>query len=258
MAPIKDWRIVLIEAHPGLFHAPEGHPERAPGYPWGEEGGRNLLERLCVRIGLEAKLRAAAPPEWNGPDLVILWRRPVAGEWAAAWLDAIDKLWREWRRRRIADDAFEDAREALSVLHRRVWDEAEDHGPLLPKIGEILAEARRHPPPARQFPPLPPGQVDVAEVMDVLRRIASGSARPQVVFPAKGWKHLWHGVGEFTLDGWSIEAFKRNFGMKYVQEVRAPDGRTGDYETFAAREGNPFSLLDDDEQDAICEILERL
>jgi hypothetical protein len=210
------------------------------------------------RIGLEAKLRAAAPPEWNGPDLVILWRRPGGGRRAAAWLDAIDKLWREWRRRRIADDAFEDAREALSVLHRRVWDEAEDHGPLLPKIGEILAEARRHPPPARQFPPLPPGQVDVAEVMDVLRRIASGSARPQVVFPAKGWKHLWHGVGEFTLDGWSIEAFKRNFGMKYVQEVRAPDGRTGDYETFAAREGNPFSLLDDDEQDAICEILERL
>jgi hypothetical protein len=31
MAPIKDWRIVLIEAHPGLFHAPEGHPKRASG-----------------------------------------------------------------------------------------------------------------------------------------------------------------------------------------------------------------------------------
>jgi hypothetical protein len=60
------------------------------------------------------------------------------------------------------------------------------------------------------------------------------------------------------VDGWSIEAFKRNFGMKYVQEVRAPDGRTGDYQSFAAREGNPFSLLEDDEQDAICEILERL
>ena len=55
MAPIKDWRIVLIEAHPGLFHAPEGHPERASGYPWCEEGWRNLLERLCVRI--EAALR---------------------------------------------------------------------------------------------------------------------------------------------------------------------------------------------------------
>jgi len=44
--------------------------------------------------------------------------------------------------------------------------------------------------------------------------------------------------------------------MKYVQGARSPDGRTGDYETFAAREGNPFSLLEDEEQDAICEILE--
>jgi hypothetical protein len=210
------------------------------------------------RIGLEEKLRAAAPPEWNGPDLAILWCRPVAGEWASAWLDAIDKLWRDWRRRRIADDAFEDAREALSVLNRRVWDEAEDHGPLLPNIGDILADARRHPPAVRQIPPLPPGQVDAAEVMDVLRRVVAGSARPQVVFPANGWKHLSHGVGEFIVDGWSIEAFKRNFGMKYVQEARSPDGRTGDYETFASREGDPFSLLEDDEQDAICEILELL
>jgi hypothetical protein len=210
------------------------------------------------RIGLEAKLRAAAPPAWNGPDLVIAWRRPVAGEWARAWCDAIDKLWREWRRRRIADDAFENAREDLSVLDRRVWDEAEDHGPLLPKLSEILTQARRHPPAARWLPLLLPGQVDVAEVMDVLRRIANGFARPQVVLPARGWKHLWQGVGEFTVNGWSIKAFKRNFGMKYVQEVRAPDGRTGDYKAFAAREGNPFSLLEDDEQDVICEILEGL
>lgn len=130
------------------------------------------------RIGLEAKLRRAAPPEWNGPDLVIHWCRPVAGEWADAWIDAIDRLWRDWRRRRIADDAFEDAREALSILHRRVWDEAEDHGPLLPKIGRILAEARRHPPAARQLPPLPSGQVDVAEVMDILRRTANRSVHP--------------------------------------------------------------------------------
>lgn len=60
------------------------------------------------------------------------------------------------------------------------------------------------------------------------------------------------------MNGWSIAAFKRDFGMKYVQEVRAPDGRNGDYKAFAAREGNPFSLLEDDEQDIICEILERL
>ena len=208
------------------------------------------------RIALETRLRAAAPPEWNGPDLVVAWRRPVAGEWTVAWLDAIDKLWRDWRRRRITDDAFEDSQEALSVLHRQVWDEAEDHGPLLPEIAEILVRARRHPPAAQQFPPLPLGQVDVAEVIYILRRIASGSAHPKVVSPADDWKRLYHGVGEFIVDGWSVEAFKRNSGMKYVQEARAPDGRTGDSESFAAREGNPYSLLEDDEQDAISRILE--
>jgi hypothetical protein len=46
--------------------------------------------------------------------------------------------------------------------------------------------------------------------------------------------------------------------MKYVQEARSPDGRIGTYETFRAREGDPFSLLEDDEQDAICELLESL
>ena len=90
----------------------------------------------------------------------------------------------------------------------------------------------------------------------MLRLVANGSARPEVIFPVHGWKHLHHGTGEFRVDGWSIQAFKRNFGMKYVQEARAPDGRTGNYETFAAREGNPFSLLEDSEQSAICGLLE--
>ncbi|TFV30961.1 hypothetical protein E4K66_32795 [Bradyrhizobium frederickii] len=30
------------------------------------------------RIALEARIRAATPPEWNGPDLVIAWR-PAGG-----------------------------------------------------------------------------------------------------------------------------------------------------------------------------------
>jgi hypothetical protein len=51
MAPImKDWRIVLIQAHPTLFHPPADAPERAQGYPTCEGGWHGLLERLCVRI----------------------------------------------------------------------------------------------------------------------------------------------------------------------------------------------------------------
>jgi hypothetical protein len=50
MAHVRDWRTELIEAHPALFRPPAGHPEAASGYPWCEEGWRDLLERLCVRI----------------------------------------------------------------------------------------------------------------------------------------------------------------------------------------------------------------
>lgn len=47
---VRDWRVDLIEAHPGLFHPPAGAPEAAEGYPNCEEGWRDLLERACDRI----------------------------------------------------------------------------------------------------------------------------------------------------------------------------------------------------------------
>jgi hypothetical protein len=47
---VRDWRVDLIEAHPGLFHPPAGAPEAAEGYPDCEEGWRDLLERACDRI----------------------------------------------------------------------------------------------------------------------------------------------------------------------------------------------------------------
>jgi len=47
---LKDWRIELIEAHPGLFCPPPGNPGAARGYPPCEAGWRDLLERLCIRL----------------------------------------------------------------------------------------------------------------------------------------------------------------------------------------------------------------
>jgi hypothetical protein len=47
---VRDWRVDLIEAHPGLFHPPAGAPEAAEGYPDCEEGWRDLLERACDSI----------------------------------------------------------------------------------------------------------------------------------------------------------------------------------------------------------------
>lgn len=210
------------------------------------------------RAALERTLRAAAPPHWNTPAMRFLWRKPIPSEWGSAWLDAIDKLWRDWHRRRISDDSLWSAHDKIYGLHDRVSDDAEDHRPLMALLAETLAEARRHPPSPKYLPPLRPDQIGVAEVMTVLRRIASGAVRPRVIYPADGWGHVWHSIGEFEVDDWVIEAFKRTSGMKYVQSVRAPDGRTADYDYFEEREGNPFHLLEDDEQDAISDVLDAL
>jgi hypothetical protein len=92
MAQVIDWRIELIEAHQGLFHPPEAHPEKASGYPWCDQGWRDLLERLCGRI--EAALR-------DGETIRILqikekfaslrcyWRGDVSPETAARIMEAV-------------------------------------------------------------------------------------------------------------------------------------------------------------------------
>jgi hypothetical protein len=100
--------------------------------------------------------------------------------------------------------------------------------------------------------------VAVGEVVAVLRRILSGDAVPKLVSPKSGWKHLIHSIGEFAVDGWTIHAFKRNEGVKYVDKAVAPDGRTGNFDLFSSREGEPIDLLEDDEQDRLDAIIEAL
>jgi hypothetical protein len=50
MMHVRDWRVELIEAHSGLFHPPEGHPEHSAAYPRCEQGWSDVLKRLCFRI----------------------------------------------------------------------------------------------------------------------------------------------------------------------------------------------------------------
>lgn len=47
---VKDWRIELIEAHRSYSVRRLGLPGAALGYPRGEGGWRDLLQRLCVRL----------------------------------------------------------------------------------------------------------------------------------------------------------------------------------------------------------------
>jgi hypothetical protein len=53
---------------------------------------------MPVAAGGVGDLRVAARRvlgQWDGPDLRFVWARPVAVEWADAYLDTINKLWRE-------------------------------------------------------------------------------------------------------------------------------------------------------------------
>jgi hypothetical protein len=86
MTNVRDWRIELIEAHPGLFHPPKGHPEKAAGYAWCERGWRDLLERMCVRI--EAALGEGETIRFSQikekfAGLRVYWRGDVSPETAA-------------------------------------------------------------------------------------------------------------------------------------------------------------------------------
>jgi hypothetical protein len=209
------------------------------------------------RLALEVVLRQAVPPVWNTPDLRFLWRKPPAPEFVDAMVTVRDKLWRDASRRRVSWEAYHDAVDRLSRVHHAVFDEAADHRPFMSELDEILAEARRHPEAPREIAPIEPGEIGVDEVMAVLRRIACGKARPNVLEPRTGrWRDLFHAIGEFECEGWRFEAWKRNWGIGYLHSVTAPDGRRAGYDDFERREGDPFCLLEDDEQDALERVLE--
>ncbi|WP_426434092.1 hypothetical protein [Bradyrhizobium genosp. P] len=47
---VRDWRADLVAAYSDLFDPTAGDPPTARGWPYVDEGWRDLLERACVRI----------------------------------------------------------------------------------------------------------------------------------------------------------------------------------------------------------------
>ena len=84
----KNWRTILLDAHPRLFNASANHPEGIFGYPECGEGGSALLTRLCARIdaalGPAETIRVAQIKE-KFAGLRFYWH----GEVSAAARDAI-------------------------------------------------------------------------------------------------------------------------------------------------------------------------
>ncbi|QOG19144.1 hypothetical protein [Bradyrhizobium sp. SEMIA] len=92
MTHARDMRIDLLGAHPRLFDPPEGDPERASGYPWCEQGWRDLLARMCGRI--EAALREGETIHFSQvkekfAGLRVYWRGDVSPETAAQINEAV-------------------------------------------------------------------------------------------------------------------------------------------------------------------------
>jgi hypothetical protein len=214
----------------------------------------NEVERKHFDERAKHALNRANPPT----GFAIAWRRPIPPNWSKAWLDALDTLMRAYKRRQVDYAAYEKAKDELYALHDRVSEQGADHEPLLGAAVAVVEEARRHPAPPKELPPLGRDRISVSEVTHLLRGIANGSIKPRVMPPYRTWKDVHHTIGRFEAAGWTVNAFKRGDGMKYVDRITAPDGRTGDYELFHAREGDPFCLLENDEQDRLCDVLEAI
>lgn len=180
-----------------------------------------------------------------GPALALLYRR----------LDA------EWRRRRITAEAFKVGTARWRDLASAATD-AVRYGRGLDLRAEIegvmplvLALPR---PAAAMLPPLPSDRVAVAEVLELLRSVLAGLSDTRMVAPPLLWSDVWHEAGELRIDGWTLRLSAREGGVSYTMDVVAPDGRRSDQETFEAREGDPFALLSDEEQELLDATLSRI
>jgi hypothetical protein len=166
----------------------------------------------------------------------------------------LDRLWRDMHRRSIDTDYFVNQAfgRAIEILGRNNRGELTQEE-AAEQMFAVHAEALRHPPPEREIPDLPADQVGVHEAMAVLRRAISGESHIVVERP---WQELFHGLGDFEIDGWKMRGFKRSDGIKYLDRAVSADGRVGTYESWEEREGNPILLLADREQDILNDILE--
>lgn len=150
--------------------------------------------------------------------------------------DIIDRIWRDWHRRRIDHTAFNVAfRTAIAVLRERNNERISAEAAVA-QLQAIHTEALRHPVPPAVLPPLRPDEVGMEEVMAALRRVIAVEAEVIVEQP---WTEVRHTCGLFEINGWKFSAFKRGYGVKYINEVTAPDGRRGTIDSFDRREGMP-------------------
>lgn len=79
------------------------------------------------------------------------------------------------------------------------------------------------------------------EIATLLRAAAHGEV-PVVVDDCRPWKTIYCGDVSLMLGAWHVVIFNDRDTLDYVDHARAPDGRTGDYDDWAAAV-DPLDML---------------
>ena len=102
--------------------------------------------------------------------------------------------------------------------------------------------------------------VPAAEVAELLRRAIRGEVAVTLANPEWSWSDATGDCG-FRIDGWEVVMYNDFGDLDYVDSVRAPDGRTGDFDywfgNLAIYGSNPAAYLSQREDALLLDLLEK-
>jgi hypothetical protein len=187
--------------------------------------------------------------------IVIL--RPLTEAVATGYFDAFGALWRGMLAERISGDAWTTAMGRLKRLRDAVQRWPVDDIRVLTGIDRIVAHAVASPPPPRPLLEPGPNDVTLPEILIAYRAAAAGE-EPIRLVSGKAWRDLFHEEGEIRIGRLRLRLFKRDNGARGTVHARHDDGRVSDFERLHAMGPDPLHVMDEDEFEKLCGLLEAL
>lgn len=97
-------------------------------------------------------------------------------------------------------------------------------------------------------------EVKNKEIVELLRKLIAGSVDISRVDPRFGWENG-NGDIQFYIGGFLVSLFNDAGDLDYIDYVKAPDGREGDYESWDS-DYDPIEVLSGDEIRSLKAILD--
>ncbi|MDT4868233.1 hypothetical protein FQZ97_1031840 [compost metagenome] len=104
-------------------------------------------------------------------------------------------------------------------------------------------------------PPHPP-KISGHEVVHLLREAIAGRLEVRLDDPTNTWRSAYCGLVAFRVEGWRLQFFNDCGCLDYCDRAESPDGRTGAFDIWFDAGEEPVSLLSDNEQRALAELLD--